>query len=106
MQHTSTPSVALVDILGQLKADAADIKAEMDSAKEVLIAREGECKLEGELFRAALSHTLTSRVKWEAVARTLASKSGMTEKAFNALLALHTDCTDSWTLRVSARITK
>lgn len=102
----NTATGALVDRFGRLKAEAADLSGRMDEIKEALIAREGESKLEGELFRLALSHTLRTTTDWKAVCATLAKKAGLTDKALDALIAANTNVADSWVARSSARVTK
>lgn len=102
----NTATGQLADRYGRLKAEAADIGAELDNIKTVLIEREGEGKFEGELFRLALSHTLRSTTDWKAVCLTLAKKAGITDKAFDALVADSTTMTDSWVARSNARVTK
>jgi hypothetical protein len=97
---------ALVDRFGRLKANASDIADELDGIKETLIEREGECKLEGELFRLSLANTLRSTTDWKAVAQALAKKAGITDKALDALIASNTNCTAAWVARSNARITK
>lgn len=49
----------LVDELGQVKAEAADIKSREDAIKEALIAA-GVTEAEGDLFRA----TVTEATRW------------------------------------------
>jgi hypothetical protein len=78
----------------------------MDLIKETLIEREGEAKLEGEIFRLALSNTLRQTTDWKAVVATLAKKAGITDKALDALIAANTGCSASWVARSSARVTK
>lgn len=106
MSPTSTATGQLVDRFGRLKADAADIATELDTIKEVLIDREGECKLEGELFRLSLANTLRSTTDWKAVAAALAKKAGINDKALDALIAENTNCTAAWIARSNARVTK
>jgi hypothetical protein len=106
MNLTSLPTGQLVDRFGALKASAAEITADLDAIKTALIDREGECKVEGELFRLSLSHTITSRTDWKAVALALAKKAQISDKAFDALVAGATDCGTQWIARSSARVTK
>ena len=103
---TSINTPALVDRFGRLKANASDIADELDTIKEVLIEREGEAKLEGDLFRLSLGHQLRSTTDWKAVAQALALKAGMTDKALDAIIALNTNCTAAWVARSNARVTK
>ncbi len=106
MNITSLPTGQLVDRFGTLKATAAEISGDLDEIKAVLIEREGECKAEGELFRLSLSHTITSRTDWKAVSLALAKKAGISDKAFDSLVAGATDCGTQWIARSSARVTK
>ena len=97
---------ALVDRFGRLKANASDIADELDGIKMALIEREGESKLEGELFRLSLANTLRSTTDWKAVAQVLAKKAGITDKVLDALIAANTNCSASWVARSAARVTK
>ena len=106
MNRASTGTGQLVDRFGRLKAEAADISTELDDIKTTLIDREGESKLEGELFRLSLSHTLRSVTDWKSVALTLAKKAGITDKQFDALVANSTTMGDTWVARSNARVTK
>jgi hypothetical protein len=106
MSATSTATGKLVDRFGSLKAAAADISESLDEIKTVLIEREGEAKLEGEIFRLTLGHSLRQTTDWKAVSLALAKKAGITDKAFDTLVAANTGCTDMWVARSSARITK
>lgn len=106
MQTTSLPTGALIDRFGLLKANAAEIAADLEDIKSTLIAREGEFKGEGELFRLSLVHSITSRTDWKSVALNLAKKAGISDKAFDALVAGATDCGTQWVARSSARVTK
>jgi hypothetical protein len=102
----STSTTTLVDRFGRLKAEAADIGVELDEIKEVLIERNGESKLEGELFRLSLANQLRSTTDWKAVAQALAVKANLTDKALDAIIALNTNCTAAWVARCNARVTK
>ena len=106
MLNTSLPTAALIDRFGELKAVAAETSAELDSLKTVLIDREGEFKGEGQLFRLSLSHTITSRTDWKSVALACAKRAGMSDKAFDSLVAGATDCGTQWVARCNARVTK
>lgn len=103
---TSTGTGQLVDRFGRLKAEAADLASEMEDIKTVLIDREGESKLEGELFRLSISHSLRSTVDWKSVTVALAKKAGMTEAQLDALIALNTSNAATWVARSNARVTK
>lgn len=96
----------LVDTFGLLKANAAEISTRLDSIKATLIEREGECKVEGELFRLSLVHSITSRTDWKAVALAMAKKAGVTDKQFDSVVAASTDCGTQWVARSAARVTK
>ncbi len=102
----STSTGQLVDRFGRLKAEAADVADKLDEIKDVLIEREGESKLEGELFRLSLAHTLRTTTDWKAVCAALARKAGMTDKALDALIAANTNVSDAWVARSNARVTK
>jgi hypothetical protein len=102
----ATNTSNLVDRFGRRKAHAADIADELDLIKETLIEREGEAKLEGELFRLSLANQLRSTTDWKAVAQILAKKAGITDKALDAMIAANTNCTAAWVARSAARVTK
>lgn len=106
LSNTSQPTSALIDRFGGLKASASEISAELDAIKSTLIEREGEFKGEGQLFRLALSHTITSRTDWKSVALALAKKAQISDKAFDDLVAGATDCGTQWIARCNARVTK
>ena len=106
LSTASTSTGQLCDRFGRLKADAADLSAEMDAIKQTLIDREGEGKFEGELFRLSLANTLRQTTDWKAVAAALAVKAGIKDKDLDALIAANTDCTASWVARSNARVTK
>lgn len=106
LSTASTPTGALVDRYGKLKAEAADVETRLEDIKVTLIERHGEGKHEGELFRLSMSHTLRSRTDWTAVAAALARKAGLTDKALDALIAEHTSLNDTWVARCNARVTK
>ena len=102
----STATGQLVDRFGSLKATAADISEMLDQIKTLLIEREGEGKLEGELFRLALSHTIRQTTDWKAVALAMAKKAGVSDKVFDNCVAANTNIGDQWVARSSARVTK
>jgi len=106
MNNTSLPTGQLVDKFGALKAAAAEITGQMDEIKQALIEREGECKVEGELFRLSLTHSITSRTDWKAVALAMAKKAGVSDKVFDTCIAASTDCGTQWVARSAARVTK
>ncbi len=96
----------LADQYGLLKAEAADISAKLDSIKEALISTAGEGKVEGDLFRLSLSHSLRSTTDWKAVALAMAKKAGVSDKVFDTAVAGATTCTPMWVARSTARVTK
>ena len=96
----------LVDRFGSLKAEAAHISERLDDIKQTLIDREGESKLEGDLFRLSLTHSITSRTDWKAVALAMAKKAGVSDKVFDNCVAANTDCGTQWIARSNARVTK
>jgi len=107
---TTTPaassSAQLVDRFGRLKAEAADISERLERIKSILIDREGECKLEGELFRLSLNNTVRSVTDWKAVALAMAKKAGVSDKVFDNAVAAATSCSTQWVARSAARVTK
>jgi len=86
----------LVDELGLIKAQAADLKSREDAIKAAL-TESGFSALEGKFFRAAVSICERSpKTDWEAVANKLAPS--------RQLIAAHTHAQDSYVaVRVSAR---
>ena len=104
--NTEFTTPALIDTFGLLKAQAAEITGQLDEIKQALIAREGEFKGEGDLFRLTLSHTITSRTDWKAVALAMAKKAGVSDKVFDTAVAAATDCGTAWVARSAARVTK
>jgi hypothetical protein len=104
--NTSTTTSQLIDLFGMLKAQAAQITGELDEIKTTLIEREGEFKGEGEVFRLSLTHSITSRTDWKAVALAMAKKAGVSDKVFDNAVAAATDCGTQWVARASARVTK
>jgi hypothetical protein len=96
----------LVDRYGRLKARAADTAAELDAIKATLVEREGEGKLEGELFRLSLAHSVRQTVDWKAVALHFAKKAFASDAGFDAAAALHTTTAAVWVARAGARTTK
>lgn len=103
---SSTSTGQLVDRFGYLKAQIADRSRELDDIKAELIARIGESKAEGEVFRIALSNSLRSSTDWKAVAFAMAKRAGVSDKVFDATVADNTVCTPMWVAKCNARITK
>ena len=106
MNFTSQSTGTLVDTFGALKAQAADVSAQLADIKAVMIERHGEGKHEGELFRLALSNSMRSTVDKDAVILTLAKAAGYTDKRLDNLMAAHTSLADNWVARSAARVTK
>ena len=106
MTTASILTPALVDRFGTLKAAAADISEELDAIKTVLIDREGESKLDGDLFRLTLAHTVRQTTDWKAVALAMAKKAGVGDKAFDNCVAANTGMVDMWVARSNARVTR
>jgi hypothetical protein len=106
MNFASQATGTLVDTFGAIKAAIADSTTELDAIKQVLIARHGESKTEGEVFRLSLTHSLTTRVDWKAVASVLAKKANISDKVLDNIIADASNCTDAWVARSAARVTK
>jgi|TARA_R110000868_G_scaffold2590_3_gene18607 hypothetical protein len=89
----------LVDELGLIKAQAADLKAREDAIKATL-QDAGITTLEGKFFRVAISETHRApKIDWEAIAAKL--------EPSHQLVTAHTHAQSSFTVvRVSARSTK
>jgi hypothetical protein len=106
MNFSSQSTGTLVDTFGALKAQAANVSAELADIKAVLIDRHGEGKHEGELFRLSLSNSLRSTTDKDAVILALAKAAGFTDKRLDNLIASHTSLADNWVARSAARVTK
>ena len=62
-----TEKQSLVDELGSLSATMAPLKAREKEIKQLLIGTH-ESAIDGHLFRATISHVITNRVAWQAIA--------------------------------------
>jgi hypothetical protein len=82
----------LVDAIGHVKAEAAEIKAREDALRTELISR-GVTEAEGMLFRA----TVTEAARWTLNAEQIREEMG------EAWAMQRSKCSTSTTLRVSAR---
>jgi hypothetical protein len=93
--ETYAPLTSIVDRLGVLKAQIADLTAEERSLKDALISR-GEGTYEGDLYRAAVSSASRDVLDMEAVR----------EKLSPQFIRAHTSVKRYAVVRVSARVRK
>jgi hypothetical protein len=84
----------LVDDLGHLQAQAADIAARMNEIKSQLVSA-GVDAIEGDLFRVTVSHSERETLDMEAVR----------EKLTPQFIRAHTRVTPVTTVRCKARLT-
>lgn len=85
---------ALVDRLGALKAEIADLESQAEALKAKLV-ESGEEVVEGSSFRVAVSRSLRVNVDWKAVAAKL--------EPSPQLVSAHTSEKEVVSVRVSAR---
>ncbi len=104
MNFIKTP---IVDVLGGLLADKADIGEEIDSAKAYLIGQAAQspnvCAFEGELFRATVTFGIKRVVDYKAVLQSLVEQ-GVAQDLVDALVKMHTSVAEGVpTVRCTAR---
>lgn len=104
MNTPNLSTAALVDRMGDLKAQIADRTNEVEQIKTILVDRVGEGKAEGQRYRVAISNTLRSKTDWQSVALALAKKAGIRDSDFDKIVSERTDMADTWVARVSARL--
>lgn len=91
----------LVDRLGQVKADIADLKANESSLRDQIVAELtslGEKEFDGELFHAIMSQGDVKQVDWKAVVAALPSSARLTR-----LINANTSVEERTTLKVNSR---
>lgn len=91
---TTTTTAEMVDRLGELKAEIADLQEEFDYIKSELI-KQRVTKEHGVLFQMTLSTFRRRVTDWRAIATKLKAKTGLIEQ--------HTRLITQHTLRVSSR---
>lgn len=105
MNITSTPTGALIDKYGEADKVEKSAVATKAAIKAALITREGEFKGEGTEFAGALQHPVKTSVKWEAVARRLATDAGLSQKQFQAIVDSNSTLSDYWQFNVKPKVT-
>ena len=105
MNYVKTP---IVDVLGGLLADKANLGEEIDAAKAVLIGQDAQfpedCAFEGEMFRATVTFGNKKVVDYKAVIAELASLLDMGTAQVNAIIERHTERAEGVpTVRCTAR---
>jgi hypothetical protein len=91
---TATNTGTLVDMLGDLRAEAADLKEQI-ATLETALKEQGAGTYEGEKFRATVSASERTTVGW----KTVAERAG----ASRQLIAAHSVTKPFVALRVAAR---
>lgn len=95
MAITTTKSlIQVVDELGKLRAQIADLTAKEEQLKEAL-RDSGESEIDGKLFRVTVSRTNVNTVDWKEVANRL--------NPSNQLVQAHTTTKERITVKVTAR---
>jgi hypothetical protein len=98
---------AIVDRLGNLKAQQADLANEADMYKADLIefaADSGEKAFEGQKFRASVSFADKRKTDWPAVVDALKAIAGLDPALVDSIVEHHTEIAeDVPCVRVSAR---
>lgn len=84
----------MVDTLGMLKAQIAELQKQEESLREALV-ESGVSKIEGSLFRVTVSTFPCTRIDYQAIVEHLQPK--------NSLIAKYTSVADRTTVRVVAR---
>jgi hypothetical protein len=105
MNFIKTP---IVDVLGGLLADKANIGEEIDSAKAYLIGEAAQnpnvCAFEGEMFRATVTFGTKRVVDYKAVLAALVACERVTQDEVDRLLANNTSVAEGVpTVRCTAR---
>ena len=104
MNYVKTP---IVDVLGGLLADKADVSNEVKSAQALLIGMATQnpdvVVFEGDLFRATVSTAIRTDSDKDAVIAYLALKAGFSEDALARLMEKHQSTKMVTTVRCTAR---
>lgn len=102
-----TVKTPIADVLGGLKADAANIKEEINYAQATLIglaAKDGERVFEGEMFRATVSFGTKRVVDYKAVFALLVKKEFISQSFLDRVIEDNTKVADGVpSVRVTAR---
>lgn len=82
------------DVLGKLKAGAADIRNEIEGVNTILIGLAAQnpnaCVFEGDLFRATVSFSMKKVVDYKLLVEILATRLGYDAAGIAGLLEEHT----------------
>jgi len=104
MNYVKTP---IVDVLGGLLADKANLGEEIDAAKAVLIGQAAQfpevCAFEGEMFRATVTFGNKKVVDYKGVLAALAAH-GVAQDLIDTLVTMNTSIAEGVpTVRCTAR---
>lgn len=101
---------SVVDRLGQLQADIAEMKSEEEQLKEKLRSLRlslGQSVIEGELFRATVSSTEAgTKTDWAAVSLDLAHRFKISNPSYSNAVERNTQETEAGKARVSIKARK
>jgi len=105
MNYVKTP---LVDVLGGLLADKANLGEEIDAAKAVLIGQAAQfpevCAFEGEMFRATVTFGNKRVVDYKAILASLINNGIVARDVIESLVDKHTGFAEGVpTVRCTAR---
>jgi hypothetical protein len=105
MHYVKTP---IVDVLGGLLADAADIKNDVESAKAQLIGKAAQdpsiCVFEGDMFRATVPFANKRKVDYKAILADLVRDGFANQDLIDSLVEQHTEIAEGVpTVRCTAR---
>jgi hypothetical protein len=105
MNYVKTP---IVDVLGGLLADKANIGEEIDAAKAVLIGQAAQfpevCAFEGEMFRATVTFGIKKVVDYKAILQEIVARGAITQDTLDNLLHSYTSVAEGVpTVRCTAR---
>jgi hypothetical protein len=104
---SNTIKTPIVDTLGGLLADKANIGEEIDAAKAYLIgvaAQDGVKAFEGEMFRATVTFGAKRVVDYKAILRHLVDKSFLDDETMRYIIEQNTSIAEGLpTVRCTAR---
>lgn len=102
-----TVKTPIADVLGGLKADAANIKEEISAAQAQLIglaAQDGDKVFEGEMFRAVISFGSKRVTDYKGAIRELQARYGISQDVIDGILIDNTEIAEGVpSVRVTAR---
>ena len=101
--NTATSLGAVVDQLGKVKAEIADLKEKEDDLKTDLIAS-SEKAVEGSLFRATISSSTRATTDYKGILAEIMAGGRVSLKTYNELVEKHTTVgNEIFTVRVVSR---